>query len=53
MWKEVSLYAAIGGFEEFIAECLSEYTTSENPREVCTKVGKIIDKCYQEYERLK
>jgi hypothetical protein len=53
MWKEVSLYASYGGIEEFIAECLSEYTTSENPREACTKVGKIIDKCYQDYERLK
>jgi hypothetical protein len=51
--KEVSYYAGVGGFEEFIAECLSEYTTSESPREVCVKVGKIIDKCYQEYERLK
>jgi hypothetical protein len=50
--KELSYYAATGGFEEFIAEAISEYVSSETPRPLCKKVGEIVDRKYQEYMRL-
>ena len=50
--KELSYYAATGGFEEFIAEAISEYVSSETPRPLCKKVGEIVDRKYREYMRL-
>ena len=42
----VSKYARTN-IKEFISECFAEYINSEKPREMATKVGKIIDKKYQ------
>lgn len=44
----VSKYARTN-IKEFISECFAEYINSEKPREMATKVGKIIDKRYQEW----
>lgn len=46
--KEVSKYARTS-VKEFIAECFAEYMHSPEPRPLCVKVGKIIDKKYELY----
>lgn len=50
--KELSYYAGTGGIEEFVAEAISEYVSSETPRPLCKKVGEIVDRKYREYMRL-
>ena len=50
--NELSYYAFTGGYEEFIAEAISEYVSSESPRPLSKKVGEIVDRKYKEYMRL-
>ena len=50
--KELSFYAGIGGIEEFVAEAIAEYVSSETPRPLCKKVGEILDRKYKDYMRL-
>ena len=47
------LFQEIGNIrEEFVAEAIAEYVSSESPRPLCKKVGEILDRKYKDYMRL-